>query len=923
MFRQIGIGAAAVLTAGVLAIGCSDDSGGDTIIGGGLQTTDNFPGSTIAENNVADDARAFSNQEQTFNFDQQIFWNVSNGQAIMMFSTTAVSNGNTLLYAAHWTGSSWSRPVQIRGRDFDNTPNVFQDPSSSVGTFRVVWLNTATTAAGSPEAAARHGDAVLLYTADDLAPNVGVGGTTDEDATTRLWMTYFDVSAATAPASGTIQGGFNTEAITVDDELIITGALNDPSVSTVAVVSDSLRCAHEQGTGTVAIDSGEPTTFLEIVYAKQESSTTGVRYHGKAIIGDAPTNDLDSLLDAEETLTGGVALSAAGDSVNDGVVALNDLLFWQANITSGTEPNETIVTVTRFDGDGVLDQELLGPNPIDNDSSDIVNMPAAADVYGADHGLASTDVVFTTSGFITDNAPTAGDTADDVDLYVARIDNDATLAVERAQIDNFADTITTTNPILVGVDISNVQTRMNRTGQDVFILFNQASTDAATDSTGAGNQVDELLYVTVFQTRRVAPAPGTTVTPARDILDSVYDDDTGTATVFEPLTVPSLVSTGTVATGDEAEVTEADFQIELVTGQAQSQLGTNAPASCELGCAIQSNANRVNFSYQQLVDNGTSGGTGVDEERLYNNGVIVVNGATATDNPDLDLVDTTAQIVATRDIDYGQEFTPLMADAGDVSRDATGAPTGDSGRAVTFYRLNQINPTDDSATGSFLETRAFVEELGQSELLSTDDVREFGQVQDGFRAITVPVNENVASAPHHAGTTLHVFFAENEDNGPASRIATRSMNKGAINDNDPANDDLADRFTPNLVGGTTPEAPVFIDNPTEGDLFTLGGGDLTVLRTGSTVGVYFDEDATIYYTDTASDARGWDTETGISAPQVVNNEIGLGLTPRVQQYVVVARPECDNLDRSMVLFDVIDLQQFVTGVRRLQVRVHN
>jgi len=56
MFRQVGIGAAAVLSIGLLAAGCSDD--GDTIVVGGsgdLNNNDSVSLTSVASNNLAPD----------------------------------------------------------------------------------------------------------------------------------------------------------------------------------------------------------------------------------------------------------------------------------------------------------------------------------------------------------------------------------------------------------------------------------------------------------------------------------------------------------------------------------------------------------------------------------------------------------------------------------------------------------------------------------------------------------------------------------------------------------------------------------------------------------------------------------------------------------------------------------------------------
>lgn len=924
MFRNIGFGAAAVLAAGALAIGCSDD--GDTIVGGGTLTTDNYPGSQVQESNVADDGRAFTNQGQNAQGAAEIYWNVSNGTAIALYVLeTATFPQDQLLYAAYWNGNSWATPVQIRGAD----GGAFEDPQQAVQGFKALWINTA----GStiPEAAARNGDAIILFTRADMDPNVPVGSTTQEDSNIRLWMSYFDVSAAALPASGDVVRGFNTAAITVDEDNTFTGVGSfDPGVSTFGFVSNSLDCAHEFTAETDMVDSGQPTDFVSIVYRKDTGTTTpvGSRYRSKSIVGDAVDNTLANLLDVEEVLTPGVGTLATGDSVGD-VNTNNDFftvydahMFWQSTIAvvSSTVGSEFSTTVTRFNEDGVESQINLGPAPIANQAPDIVFVPRAAHVYGGDHGLASTDVIFRATGFITDQNPSTGDTADDVDLYVARIDNEDTLARELVQVDNFSDTIDNdgTGVQFVGRSITNVDTRINRTGQFITVLFNQANTDASTDATPAAIHDNTQLYVTVIQTRRTNVDPLTGVTPARDLDVSVFDLTPGTATIFEPRRAPAALATGLAsANGDEPDVSEGSFQQELAGGQATSQADD---VSCDLGCVIQSNSNRVNFLYTQMVDIGTSG-TNLDEDRLLVSGIEVDLGDTDVDAPTFELVNTSEVVVASRDIDYGADFSAFAMDAGDVTRDNLGVPSGDSGRPLVFYVLNQNNPTDNTVSGAFTETRAFVWD-GASELLSTDDAREFGQVDDLLGAITVAKNEDITGSPHHSGSTIHVYMIERVDNGTGNRrrLVTRSYNKGAINDSDTANDTLENRFTPNLVGGTAAGDPVQIDQLTDGPLDVLG--DVQVLSDGTTVGVYFDEDLHIYYTDTASDALGYDSLNGVPEPQLVDNDSDAGNA--VLEWDIRARPVCDQLPKSMVIFVRDDDNTNGNfNVTRAYVRVHN
>lgn len=925
MFRKIGFGAAAALTVGMLAVGCSED--GDTIIQGGSGlTTDNFPGSQVAENNVADDGRAFSNQGQDILFngfpESDVYWNVVTGEAIGIATARNVQDNNIILYASYFNGRNWTAPVQIRGRDVANGD--YENPNSDVNGFKVCWINTA--ASSVPEVRARDGDAVILFTRNDLSPQPGL--TTDEDANRRLWMTYFDRSAASAAAANGVQGGFTVDAVTVDDDNVITGAANDPSVSDFGFVTDSLAGSHEFGAGRDSVDSGQPTTAMNIVYRKDPASGTGVgqRYLAKAILGDAATNDLDSLLDTQETLAPATNALATGENVNGGFTVHNNLMFWNHTTTLNAQA-ETPATVTQFDEDGVVDEVALGEAIIDNGENDTVGVPDAEDVYGDDHGLASVYVFFTQTGFQTDATPATGEAASDTDLFVGQIDLDATLAVDRVKIDNFSDTIDTgtagTAAARTGRSINDFGTRINRTAEYITVLFTQENTDATTDTSNPLVNINTnlQLFATVVQTRK----PATTgTTPARDIADSVYDDNAGTTTIFEGLRVPAQVASGqvTTLTGIEDDVDDIEFQTELAQGQAVSQ----SEELLDPACGVQSNAYRMNFIYTQLADGIGNSSTATDEERLLVNGINVDLGDAATDAPVITLVDSTEEVIATRDtggVIYRQPFNAIATDAGDETRDTAGAPDGDSGRVLVFYLLNGNNPADDSFAGAFVETRLFVWDQGSSELMSTDGVREFAQVTNLLAVVTTPITR---TGTHMAGDRIDVIWTENRDNGPGQRLMTRSYDKNAINDGATTNDALENRFTPNLVGGTDPADPVQIDNPTDGSLrqTTFGVDDFVVARSGSTVGVYFTEDEHLYYTDTSTGATGWDSSAGIPAPQLVDNDSPNG--QRILAAQIFTPPQCDNLPKSMAFFlrdDPSQQNSQSNNANRFYVRIHN
>lgn len=904
MFRNIGFGAAAVLAVGALAIGCSDD--GDTIIGGGTLTTDNFPGSQIQDSNVGDDGRAFTNQGQSQNNDDfEIFWNVTDGNAIAMFqleSTASASSDVNLLYVARFDSNRWSPPVQIRGRDLTATPNVFEDPHFEANGYKVLWINTA--GDPTPEVAARTGDAILIFTRRDLGPAAAV--TTSEDQNTRLWMTYFDRSAADAPAAGGWVRGFQTNAITVDDEVIFTGSGNDPSVDTFGFVSDSHEGTHGYGDGIDEVRSGQPTTFVSLVYRKQDTTTNGQRFLTKNILGDAVDNTLENLLGSEDELVAGIGL-VTSESAGDEFFTHNELMLWNATKDSGFD-NDQILTATTFDSDGQVDSALVG-NTINtiNDQQDSVEVEG---FYGPDQGLAAWYIIYTETGFRTDNGPSTGDRDPDADLFVAQINADEALSVQSEAIENFVDTIQVTSLPTQGgsnTGVDNVESRLNRSAEFITILFNEVNTNTDFDSNGDTVNTNQLLYVAAVQTRRASTFGDTDV---RDLADSVAG----------PTLVPATAATGVNSgTGLAGDVTEFEFQQDLADSEGLPQ------------CSFQSNAYRVNFIYTQIPDAFTVAAS--DLENLLVNGIEFTPGVLVDDSPDFDLVDSAQEIVDTRDTGYGDEFEAVAVDAGDQTRDATtGAPALESGRVLVFYVLNGNNPTSDPSepnTSAFGEPRLFVYDQGVTALVSTDGPREFDLADDGLISVeTVPVNEDFVNTPHHAGTTLHVFWTEIVNDGPAQRIMTRSYDKGALNDGATTNDALETRFTPNLTGVATGADPVQIDLITDGpigDLAFQGFSDfIETAVDGTTVGIYFAEDEHLYYSDTAGDATGWDTEAGLPSPQLIDNDSPTGT--RVVGWFLATPPECNDLRKSMVIFSRDDQSQFnstSTTAIRVYVRVHN
>lgn len=126
MFRQVGIGAAAVLTIGLLAAGCGSD--GDTIITGSnglLNNLDSTPFAGLTNNNLAPDGGGFSpngvssNQYAiTFNCDNAKSDGTFAGDdsAIVLFN---VAGARQAVFASYYSGGAFSPPVELEASDRD------------------------------------------------------------------------------------------------------------------------------------------------------------------------------------------------------------------------------------------------------------------------------------------------------------------------------------------------------------------------------------------------------------------------------------------------------------------------------------------------------------------------------------------------------------------------------------------------------------------------------------------------------------------------------------------------------------------------------------------------------------------------------------------------------------------------------------
>ncbi len=205
MFRQMGIGAAAVLSIGLLAAGYSDD-GSDTILlaGGELNNNDNSSLTTISSNNLAPDGGGLSQNDAnvtefnvTFNCDCCGSDGTFSGDnsAIVLFEVNETSGNDFRIYACHFDGSTLSPPVELFGDDRDDTAN------PNLASFVCIPMNTSgyqasSSTTGVAATQANDGNWVILGAAQTLFTDPvlrgtgGSGNLTTTNARGKRWALY-------------------------------------------------------------------------------------------------------------------------------------------------------------------------------------------------------------------------------------------------------------------------------------------------------------------------------------------------------------------------------------------------------------------------------------------------------------------------------------------------------------------------------------------------------------------------------------------------------------------------------------------------------------------------------------------------------------------------------------------------------------
>ena len=188
-----------VFLALALAAGCSDS--GDKIVKG-VPLAGKFPGNDVADNNLASDGLALSENGMSVIDGPRPFYSSTGNRGITLYLTTTNSGTPSVtLWAVYWDGKKLYPPVEVKLRGSPNnaaSPQNDDKQGANIGAFDLQEAIVMFYEPGSESAnrdTSRRGDAVILfrqYDVDDApiqAPSV-------ENQNIRLWWLYHDMSMA-------------------------------------------------------------------------------------------------------------------------------------------------------------------------------------------------------------------------------------------------------------------------------------------------------------------------------------------------------------------------------------------------------------------------------------------------------------------------------------------------------------------------------------------------------------------------------------------------------------------------------------------------------------------------------------------------------------------------------------------------------
>jgi hypothetical protein len=267
-----------------VAAGCNDD--GDNVLIFEEFTVDNFPGDQIADNNVADDGRALSINDQAFIGDSlKCHPNGGTGRFIITFGTID-GDDNTHLWATFFDGNNFTPPVELLGVDIDIGDNP-QFQGIIVGWLNTAGFNESNVAGDNAAVQARNGDAVILWVRSDDSLVNGDDGVGRND---RLYYSYFNVD-------------FIADLFFFDDGSIrgVVGEIFQHGFTETGLIVDAL----DEGDGNA--DNGDDQSREDVVtlgvmsdglcgcatFTGAVQGTPGVNFASNTVGGGVANNDVE------------------------------------------------------------------------------------------------------------------------------------------------------------------------------------------------------------------------------------------------------------------------------------------------------------------------------------------------------------------------------------------------------------------------------------------------------------------------------------------------------------------------------------------------------------------------------------------------------------------------------------------------------
>lgn len=864
--------------------GCGDD--GSTTIVQGVTLIGNFPGTQITEYLVSDDGRAFNHSGAKINKGMQVFWNASNGHAIILYL-----DGWESLWAHHWNGTRFTPGVELRGPNQQDitrseerqADNNFQD----FGQFRVLFLNTST--------GGRNGDAIILWTREDQPVP---GSATDNQENTRLYGTYFDVSEsgnATSAGDTTVHYGFESLGQTID----FNNSHDD--VDTFGFVSDSLMYTHahdQRGRDSIewpnrfdegsedalppATRSGDPTSYVFIVWNKDQRDFSGSGGTDDRFFAlQFNLGQVGNALPVQTVLGQGLIDPVAGSTISDDTAVFdqflvhNGCMIWRASTSTGAMG----LFATCFDATGDLGTIEMSQSVLDSLAVGTTiwagtdpDMPLPANVYGGDHGLTSLYAFFHVEA-----SPNR--------IALAKLDLDTTFdqaAREIAQVD-------AANGGFIHLfngekESFTPETRINRTSSWIFAAWLQGTAPAQL----AGFSGPRIIRMQGVQTR----TSGT----ARSLPNSLISGG--------PFTAPNQA----------LELTNFSGHMFI---QSELADGTQDPL-----CGIQSNVNRINFLWHEnspLID-------------LKHNGLTITPSGSAGTPPTGTPSVLSGGLITTVHQNWVFDTTVhnVVTDLGNAAGDP-----------LVYFVSNANNPIDPAAIGAFQERRVFglactpAAVPADAALVSTDgpnaeqtlnsNLDDDSAVDDyeepGSHFLQVKTTPSSRTAAAHGGTRVHLFWRELRF-GENSRAAlkTRYFNKTGFN----GGSSFSAAHVPSLAGAPTSLGGMnndeeFIPPTVHPDGDEKGPFTAFCTAAGNTVGIYFTTSSHFWYQE--FNGSSW-----LTAPEIIDNEspasIFYGRDQRAYAFPPMLLNTCDNLNGT-ILFYAKDPPGEDPGHRRQWVRVRD